>query len=98
MGRAREGEAHQVGLWAQALDRSGQEEAASQCPCDRTCQQAGAYRLERSRAWPSLRSERAASRLINYLRANRVNSHYPPRSARGGDEMEVRSSRGMRPL
>ena len=44
-------------LWAQALDRGGQEAAAPQCAGDRARQQAGAHRLERSRPWPRLRGE-----------------------------------------
>ena len=42
-------------LWAQALDRGGQEAAASQRAGDRTGQQAGPYRLERSGSWPGFR-------------------------------------------
>jgi hypothetical protein len=44
-------------LPAQTLDRSGQEAAAPQCAGDRTRQQAGAHRMERSRRWPQLRGE-----------------------------------------
>jgi hypothetical protein len=43
--------------WAQALDRSGQETAASQRACDCSRQQAGPHRLERSRSWSSFRGK-----------------------------------------
>ena len=55
MGRACEGEARQVRLWAQAMDRGGQEAAASQRAGDRACQQARPHRLERSGSRPGLR-------------------------------------------
>ena len=42
---------------AQALDRGGQEAAASQCAGDCARQQAGPHRLGCSGAWPELRSE-----------------------------------------
>ena len=75
-----EGEAHQVGLWAQTMDRGGQDAAPSQRAGDRAGQQARAYRVERTRARSSLRSERASGRVI--ICERKVN-YYPPRSARG---------------
>src|SRR5258708_3179473 len=41
--------------WAQALDRGGQEAAASQRAGDRTRQQARPHRLERPGPWPGIR-------------------------------------------
>ena len=65
MGRAREGEAEQMGRpRAQALDRGRQEAVASQRAGDRACQQACAHRVERSCSWSSLRGEQASSRVI----------------------------------
>ena len=40
---------------AEALDRGGQETAASQRAGDRTCQQARSHRLERPGPWPGIR-------------------------------------------
>jgi hypothetical protein len=80
---------------AQALDRGRQKAAAPQCACDCPCQQARPYRLERSCSRPRLRGEQASSCVI-IRESSRITDL--PRSARGRDEMEVRSSRHMRTL
>ena len=65
LGRAREGEADQMGgPRAQALDRGRQQAAAPQRARHRACQQARPYRLERSCSWSSLRGEQASGRVI----------------------------------
>ena len=82
MGRACEGEARQVRLWAQAMDRGGQEAAASQRAGDRAGQQSspaspGAFWLA---AGPSRRG-----RWIR-LRTNPLDSYSTPTATEGRDE------------
>ena len=81
---------------AKALDRGGQEAAASQCAGDRTRQQARPHRLERSGARSLIRSRITEN--IARTSDNVITNPFPPRSARGKEEMEDRSSRRMRTL
>ena len=61
-GVGRADQAEELGApWAQALDRGGQEAAASQRAGDRARQQARPHRLERSGSWPGLRGEEDGS-------------------------------------
>ena len=81
---------------AKALDRGGQQAAASQCAGDRTRQQARPHRLERSGARSLIRSRITEN--IARTSDNVITNPFPPRSARGKEEMEDRSSRRMRTL
>ena len=65
LGHACESEPEQMARpRAQAVDRSRQEATAPQRACDRACQQARAYRLERASSWSRLRGEQASGGMI----------------------------------
>jgi hypothetical protein len=53
-------EGHGLKPWIEAAKKA----IAPQRACDRACQQARAYRLERARSWSRLRDEQAASGVI----------------------------------